>query len=192
MLAPAWWSPVLPVSFFLSSIAAGTAVIVLLAMWAAKGWRRPISMARHSALGQITFWSLLVYLAFRVGDLAVRGQFASAFSGRLGVLLAIELGVGGVVPLLLLGRESQRANAKLLFAGALLTALGIVLNRTNVVLNAMNNFGTPPYARPESYSPSLVEWGVSIGLIAATVFLFGAGARLMPLLPKKSAGEAGG
>jgi len=192
MLAPAWWSPMLPVSFFLSSIAAGTAVIVLLAMWAAKGWRRPISMARHSALGQVTFWSLLVYLGFRVGDLAFRGQLAGAFSGRLGALLALELGVGGVVPLILLGRESWRENAKLLFAGSLLAALGIVLNRTNVVLNAMTNFGTPPYARPESYSPSLVEWGISLGLIAATIFLFGAGARVMPLLPKKSAGGAAG
>src|SRR6185436_4162378 len=136
--------------------------------WAAKGWRRPISMARHSALGQITFWSLLVYLAFRVGDLAVRGQLAGAFTGRLGALLGVELVLGGVVPLLLLGRESQRANPKFLFAGALLTALGIVLNRVNVVLLGMHFFGTPPYLAPESYAPSFVEWGVSIGLVAAT------------------------
>ena len=33
--------------------------------------------------------------------------------------------------------------------------------------------------------PSIVEWGVSIGLIAATIFLFGLGARLMPVLPKE-------
>jgi formate dehydrogenase iron-sulfur subunit len=30
----------------------------------------------------------------------------------------------------------------------------------------------------------VVEWGISIGLIAATIFLFGLGARLMPVLPK--------
>jgi formate dehydrogenase iron-sulfur subunit len=47
-----------------------------------------------------------------------------------------------------------------------------------------------PYARPETYSPSLVEWGVSVGLIAATIFLFGVGARMLPLLPKRAAGEA--
>ena len=29
------------------------------------------------------------------------------------------------------------------------------------------------------------EWGVSVGLIAATIFLFGLGARLMPVLPKE-------
>ena len=37
---------------------------------------------------------------------------------------------------------------------------------------------------PESYVPSIVEWGVSIGLIAATIFLFGLAARLMPVLSK--------
>jgi hypothetical protein len=38
---------------------------------------------------------------------------------------------------------------------------------------------------PESYRPTVVEWGVSIGLIAAPIFLFGLGARLMPVLPKE-------
>ena len=35
MLAPQWWSPVMPVSF-LSSIAAGTALVILIDMWIAK------------------------------------------------------------------------------------------------------------------------------------------------------------
>jgi formate dehydrogenase iron-sulfur subunit len=41
-----------------------------------------------------------------------------------------------------------------------------------------------PQVAPESYSPSIFEWGISVGLIAATIFLFGLGARLMPILPK--------
>ena len=39
----------------------------------------------------------------------------------------------------------------------------------------------------EHYMPSLVEWGISIGLIAATIFLFGLGARWVPVLPKREA-----
>ena len=188
-LAPQWWSPVLPVSFFISSIAAGTAMVVLVGMWIAKGWRRNVSMESLAALGQVTFWSLLACLALRLGDLAVRGGLAQAFSGRLGALFAAEVVLGSVLPLLLLARASQRANSKLLFAGSLLAAAGVVLNRTSVVVLSMNLSGTPPYAAPESYSPSLVEWGVSVGLIAATIFLYGLGARLMPLLPKRVAAE---
>ncbi|HEY9016129.1 MAG TPA: hypothetical protein VIM84_13835, partial [Gemmatimonadales bacterium] len=62
-----------------------------------------------------------------------------------------------------------------------------VLNRVNVVALAMNLKGARPQFAPESYLPSIFEWGVSIGLIAAAIFLFGLGARLMPVLPKESA-----
>ena len=66
-LAPQWWSPVMPVSFLLSAIAAGTALVILVEMWIAKGWRRPLEIARLASVGQITFWSLLVYLGVPTG-----------------------------------------------------------------------------------------------------------------------------
>jgi formate dehydrogenase iron-sulfur subunit len=42
-----------------------------------------------------------------------------------------------------------------------------------------------PQIAPASYTPSIFEWGISVGLIAATVFLFGLGARFMPILLKE-------
>jgi formate dehydrogenase iron-sulfur subunit len=187
MLATQWWSPVMPISFFLSAIAAGTGLIVIVEMWIAKAWKRQLRITQLAAMGQITFWSLLVYLVFRLGDMAIRGQFTNAFAGRLGVLFATEMILGGVIPLILLGRASFRRQPSMLFAGTLLTTLGIVLNRVNVVLLAMNLKGSMPQVSPETYMPTVVEWGVSIGLIAATIFLFGLAARLMPVLPKEPA-----
>jgi formate dehydrogenase iron-sulfur subunit len=184
-LAPQWWSPVLPVSFFLSSIAAGTGLVILIEMWIAKAWNRQLRIPQLGAMGQITFWSLLAYLVFRIGDMVVRGQFASAWSGRFGALFAAELILGGLIPLAVLARAPQRARPSFLFLGALLTTLGVVFNRVNVVLFAMSLKGSMPQVSPETYSPTVVEWGVSIGLIAATIFLFGLGARLMPVLPKE-------
>ena len=184
-LAPQWWSPAMPVSFFLSSIAAGTAVVILIEMWIAKAWNRQLRTAQLEAIGQITFWSLLVYLVFRLGDMALRGQFLHAFSGRLGLRFAAEIVFGGILPLVLLARRSERVRSKMLFAGALLTALGVILNRVNVVLLAMNLKGPMPGTAPEPYSPSIFEWGISVGLIAAAIFLFALGARLMPLLPRE-------
>jgi formate dehydrogenase iron-sulfur subunit len=190
MLAPQWWSPVMPVSFFLSSIAAGTALVILIDMWIAKGWRRPLEITRLASVGQIVFWSLLVYLVFRLGDMAVRGQLASAFSGSLGLAFAAEVVLGGLVPLVLLSRKPLRARADLLFVGSLLTVLGVAYNRMNVVLFAMTFRGRMPWTAAEVYSPSLVEWGVSIGLVAATIFLFGLAARLMPVLSRAEPSEA--
>ena len=140
-------------------------------------------------MGKISFWSLAFYWAFRLVDMAVRGQFADAFSGRLGVLFAAELLLGGILPLLLLGRTSLRARPAVLFLGMLLTTVGVVFNRVNVVLLAMDLKGPMPQIAPEVYSPSIFEWGISVGLIAATIFLFGLGARFMPILSKEEVGQ---
>jgi formate dehydrogenase iron-sulfur subunit len=177
------------VSFFLSAIAAGTGLVILIEMWIARAWKRDLRINQLAAVGQITFWSLLVYWAFRLGDMAVRGQFAGAFTGGTGALFAAELVVGGLVPLALLARRAQREQPSLLFAGALLTTLGVIFNRVNVVLFAMNLRGSMPQVSPETYSPTLIEWGLSIGLFAAAIFLFGLAARLMPVLPKESTAQ---
>lgn len=183
-LGAQWWSPVMPISFFLSSVVAGTSLIILIEMWIAKGWKRGLRTPQLAVMGKISFWSLLVYLLFRLGDLVVRNQFGEAFSGRLSGLFAIEIVLGGVLPLLLLSRPSLRTRPNVLFLGALLATLGVVLNRVNVVLLAMHLRGPMPQVAPASYTPSVFEWGISVGLVAATIFLFGVGARLMPLLPK--------
>jgi formate dehydrogenase iron-sulfur subunit len=190
MLAPQWWSPVMPVSFFLSSIVAGTALVILIDLWIAKGWRRPLEITRLASVGQIVFWALLVYLVFRLGDMALRNQFSGAFSGRLGMAFAAEILLGGVLPLLLLARRSLRKRADVLFVAALLAVLGVTYNRMNVVLFAMTFRGRMPWRAPEGYAPSIVEWGISIGLIAATIFLFGLAARLMPVLSRVEPSEA--
>jgi formate dehydrogenase iron-sulfur subunit len=191
LLAPQWWSPVMPVSFFLSSIAAGAGLVILVDLWIAKGWGRPVERARLAAVGRITFWALLVYLAFRLGEMAVRGQLAGAFSGRLGLAFAAEILLGGVLPLVLFARERLRRSPGALAVAALLAVLGVVYNRMNVVLFAMTFNGRMPWGAPESYAPSLVEWGVSVGLIAATILLFGLAARHMSVLakPTPSAGH---
>jgi formate dehydrogenase iron-sulfur subunit len=188
-LAPQWWSPVMPISFFLSSIVAGTALVILVEMWIAKAWSRQLRVAQLSAMGKITFWSLLIYTVFRLGDMAVRGQFADAFSGKLGALFTAEIVLGGILPLALLGTTSLRSRPRILFVGALLATMGVVFNRVNVVLLAMDLKGPMPQIAPETYAPTIFEWGISVGLIAATVLLFGLGARLVPLLPREQTGQ---
>jgi len=185
MLDARWWSPVMPVSFFLSSIVAGTALVVLVEMWIAKGYRRTLPIAQLASVGQITFWALVAYLVFRLGDMTIRGQLAGAFAGRLGLAFAAEIVVCGVLPLILLASRSLRQRPDVLCIASLLAVVGVMYNRMNVVIFAMTFRGRMPWGAPETYMPSLVEWGISIGLIAATIFLFGLGARLMPVLPKE-------
>ena len=144
----------------------------------------PLEITRLASVGQITFWALLVYLVFRLGDMAIRGQFAGAFTGSLGLAFAAEIVLGGVLPLILLASKSLRQRADVLGIASFLAVVGVAYNRMNVVLFAMTFRGRMPWGAPESYVPSIVEWGVSIGLIAATIFLFGLAARMMPILSK--------
>ena len=159
MLSSQWWSPVMPISFFLSSIVAGSALVILIDMWIAKGWHRRLDMTTLASVGKITFWSMTVYLVFRLGDMALRGQLARAFSGRMGLAFAAEIVVGGLVPLALLASRSLRSRPDTLFWAALLAVLGVVYNRMNVVLFAMTFRGRMPWVRPQSYAPSVVRVG---------------------------------
>jgi len=101
-------------------------------------------------MGQICLWALAVYVGFRLGDMALRGQLSGAFSGRLGGLFVTELLLDGIVPIVLLGSASSRARTTRLFWGALLTTLGVVLNRVNVVLLAVDLKGPMPQIAPAS------------------------------------------
>ena len=92
--------------------------------------------------------------------------------------------------MILLASASWRRRPAVLFAGSLLAVLGVAFNRMNVVLFAMTFRGRMPWDAPEHYMPSIVEWGISIGLIAATIFLFGLAARLMPILTRAQPSEA--
>jgi formate dehydrogenase iron-sulfur subunit len=147
MLAPQWWSPVMPVSFFLSSIAAGTALVILVDMWIAKGWRRPLEITRLASVGQITFWALLVYLVFRLGDMAIRNQLSGAFAGRLGIAFAAEILSVACFRSSCWPARSLRQRADVLCVASLLTVVGVAYNRMNVVLFAMTFRGRMPGKR---------------------------------------------
>jgi formate dehydrogenase iron-sulfur subunit len=95
-----------------------------------------------------------------------------------------------VLPLILLARKSLRQRPDVLAIASFLAVTGVAYNRMNVVLFAMTFRGRMPWEAPENYVPSIVEWGVSIGLIAATIFLFGLAARHMPVLSRAEPGEA--
>ena len=190
MLAPQWWSPVMPVSFFLSSIAAGTALVILDRHVDREGVAPPArdDAARLGRTDHVLGAARLPRVPpRRHGDpqparRSVR-RTRSAWPSRPRSSSAASL------PLLLLARKSLRQRADVLFVASLLAVLGVAYNRMNVVIFAMNFRGRMPWGAPESYVPSIVEWGVSIGLIAATIFLFGLAARLMPVLSRAEPSE---
>ena len=185
-LSHLWWSPILPVCYLLSSIAAGTSLMVLVEMAIAKGYKRELRMKQLSAMGQITFWALLVYMVVRLGDVAARGELAH-ISGWSGINFLAEVGLMGVLPLALLGVKKFRENACVLGNATLLVVLGVIWNRWNGVVYGMDLKGAMPQLGPLHYRPTAIEWLISVGMVAATIFLFKLGVSLFPVLPKEEA-----
>ncbi|HUK53482.1 MAG TPA: 4Fe-4S dicluster domain-containing protein [Candidatus Binatia bacterium] len=182
-----WWSPVLPLDYFLSSVAAGTALVILIEMWIAKGYGRALPIRQLAALGKITMAFLFVYELVRVADVGVRGQLPRALAGGTGGLFLAEVCALGLCPLLLLLSNRLRQQPAGLGLAAFLTVVGVIFNRANAVFFAMNLKGPMPQIAPSGYIPSVWEWGVSLGMGAAAVVLFRWGANNLPVLPKQEA-----
>jgi len=142
-------------------------------------------MEQLAAVGQFAFWALLAYLSVRVGGLALRGQLGAALASPRAGLFAAEMVLCGVIPLVLFGTRRLRENPVALFWAAFLACGGVVLNRANVVIFGLDLKGPIPQEHPQSYAPSVYEWGLSLGLIAATIFLFGWAVRNLPILSKE-------
>jgi formate dehydrogenase iron-sulfur subunit len=183
-LSHLWWSPIIPILFFLSAVASGIALVMLIDLLISYFYDRPYNWKMLSQMGKVLWGALAVYYTIRIADVIVRGEISRAFSGRDGALFLIEIIAGGIIPLVLLFLEKFRNHNKILVVGTLLALLGVIFNRTNVVLLGMHLPGTMPGGLVEVYYPSLVEWTLSISLIAAAIFFYAMGLKLLPILPK--------
>jgi Ni/Fe-hydrogenase subunit HybB-like protein len=74
--------------------------------------------------------------------------------------------------------------------GTALAVLGVVTNRWNITVTGLfvplaYSPGTLYQLEPVKYLPSLVEWGVVIGIIGYALTLLTLGVRFLPLFPKE-------
>lgn len=160
-LHPLWASPFLPLFFLLSSFFVGPAMICVetaLAGWAF-GHRVPLPVL--IGLTRIGGASMVLYAILKIGDLVWRGALPFLWSNTLeGNFFLLEIGGGVLLPLAVLLSPLGRTRRGLVLYG-LLTAVGVIGSRLNVVFTGMLQ------ANGGSYFPSLGEFAVTLGLVAA-------------------------
>jgi len=175
-LHPLWYSPLLPVFFFVSSIAAGLAMVIVESYLAQRAFGHHLEMDLLEILGRTMVVLLAVYGILRLQDLARRGVLAGL--GRLdyeGTMFLAEFGLGVLLPVLLLATPWVRAKQSGLVMGAFLTVLGFVMNRLNVSITGMER------ASGAAYFPSWVEVAISLALVAAGFAVFGLAVHYLPV-----------
>lgn len=184
---PLWYTPILPLLFLLSAIAVGFPMVIFESIYASWSMRTKYEMHLLAPLARFIPVFLGIYLAFKIGDMVVRESYRHFTATSVtGMLFALEIILGLVVPLALLLSARVRNSPRWLFIASLMVVLGVALNRVNVFLVSYQ----PPYA-VRSYFPSVGEFAVTIGLIAGLMLVYRIVVTYLPVLSSaKKAGMA--
>src|SRR5581483_1448009 len=120
-LHPLWYSPLLPVFFFISAIALGCAMTIFESYLSLRAFRKHLDFHLLTKLGAVGAVTLLVYLVIRVMDMQSRGVLSLAFQPTYeGRMFLAEMLLGVIAPIILLFIPRIRNNQFGLFASALM------------------------------------------------------------------------
>ncbi|MFN2236646.1 MAG: NrfD/PsrC family molybdoenzyme membrane anchor subunit [Anaerolineales bacterium] len=168
-LHPLWWTPFIPILFFVSAVIVGFGMVIVESQISARALHRGIEINLLKVVASWIPYGSALYLILRFGQLAVEGKLGYLFtSGVYSLLFWIEILLIGIIPLVLFSQKKVRKSPNGLLYGALSVVLGVVLNRFDVSWIALGGriFDT------SGYVPSISEVLVSFGFVAASVLVF--------------------
>ena len=178
-LYPLWYSPLLPVFFLLSAVAAGMCVIIVESFFSAKILGRGLESMLMRDLGRAAAIILFLYMAMKFADLTVRGSLNLVFEGSLqSRLFLLEMLGGAALPAILLSIRRFRRMPRVLLAASSLVMAGIVLNRVNVCWFGMS------VGDQLHYIPTWMEIAVSLAFVTAGTVAFFLAVHFLPVFPK--------
>jgi molybdopterin-containing oxidoreductase family membrane subunit len=173
---PMWNDPVQPVSFLAAAIVAALALLIIIYTVLDKSGYIKISPDKLAKLGKIAAAFMLFELFVILGEVAI-GFYSGAGEhneiikwlvageGKLFFWLELIALIAGVALLL-------NKNPQMLLFGAVLALFGIFMLKYNLIqaplLNPIITYAGPPGygAGLGVYVPSLIEFGVSLGIIS--------------------------
>lgn len=178
---PLWYSPLLPVLFFVSALAAGLGMTVVESFFSRRVFGHAIATHLLGRLSRVSVVVLGLYLALRLRDLHVRGALGTLWplAYESSMFLA-EVGLGVALPLALLASERFRRSPRRLAWAQGLVVLGFVFHRLNVAVTSIEA-GTG-----RRYLPAVAEFTVSLGLVALGMWAFVLACRYLPIFPDEA------
>jgi Ni/Fe-hydrogenase subunit HybB-like protein len=177
-LHPLWYTPLLPVFFFVSAIAVGLAMTIFESSMSSKYFGRQLELPILQELGRVLVVVLCVYGILRFEDLLHRGVLKTLLQPGYEVYLFwLEISLSLLLPLLLLSQKKVRTTAQGLYVAAVLVVLGFITNRLNVSITGQES------AAGMHYMPKWTEIAVTGAIIAAGFALFGLAVKYMPIFP---------
>src|SRR5215472_1248693 len=179
-LHPFWYTPLLPVFFFLSAIAVGLAMTIFESSMSSKHFGRQLELPIIQELGRVLVVVLCVYGILRFEDLLHRGVLKLMLHPAYEMYLFwLEIVLSLIAPLLLLSQKKVRSTAQGLYLAAVLVVLGFITNRLNVSITGQES------SAGMHYTPKWTEIAVTGAIIAAGFALFGLATKYLPIFPEE-------
>ncbi len=183
-LHPLWYSGLLPVFFFISSMYAGLSMVIFEGTLAHKGLHHKMDETHLKeadgvvmGFGKAASFIMMGYLFIRLYDLAMNNGWSYLNTGY-GVLYLVEL-IGFVaLPSFLYAIGVRERRLGVIRVASLLAILGIILYRFNVCLVAFN-WQLPA---DERYFPSWMEIGISIFVVTLIITAYRFICSFMPVM----------
>lgn len=136
-LHPLWYTPMLPLMFYISAICVGLAMTIFESWHSSKALKRDLELPLLGGLSRALAVLLATYLTLRFMDIFRRGAGHHILENRMeSYLFGLEISLM-LLPMLLLFRGHIRRSPYALYASALMVVLSFVTNRLNVALAGM-------------------------------------------------------
>ncbi len=183
-LHPLWYSPFMPVFFFISSIVAGLSMVIFEGTLSHSFLRHKMDETHVQEADGVVFgfgraasFCLIGYFAIKIMDLAMDNDWAWLATGY-GAWFLVEMVGFVLLPAFLYAIGVRERKLKIVRMASVIAVLGIVVNRFNVCLVGFN-WQLPAADR---YFPSLAEIILSIFIVTLIITLYRFIGSNMPVL----------
>ncbi len=189
-LHPLWWTPWIPPLFFVSAIAIGLAMTIFESSLSSRYFKRGLETHLLAKLAGAIPYVLGLYLVMKFVQLMLEGKSGWLFSsGVMSLLFWAEILLGVLFPIGLFSLKQVRQSPNGLLAGAVITLLGMILNRFDVSWLAVRHADpltyVPIFMNKVHYFPSLPEVAISVGIFSAGILAFGLAAKYLPVFEEE-------
>ena len=187
-LHPLWYTPLLPVLFFLSAVGAGLGMVIFESFLSWRAFRRRLEFDLLDEIARVAAVVLAVYLVLRFESLLDNGNARHLLDAEPETYYFwLEVVLGGFLPMVLFAIRRVRRNPQGMFLAAVLAVLGFVANRLNVSITGMMR------SSGIEYFPRWTELAVTAMLIAFGFAAFAVAVEIFPIyepLPADRGGTA--
>lgn len=186
---PLWYSDYIHALFVVSSIFAGLSMVIFEGTLSHRIFRHQIDPEHHASynqivigLGKVCAVVLFVYFFIKLVEL-LHGKQWALLATPMGYWYLTEIIGFVLVPCVLFLWGARNLNATTIRAAAILTMVGILINRFNICIIAYKWW----LPLSERYIPSWMEVAVTLSIICAEIWVFRWVVNRMPVLRKSPA-----